>query len=85
MKSAAKGPNVTRLGAWVVVPFVLLMFGVFSLQYVAPRTWIGHAMSLRIGRFLVAGLFIVAGVALEKWLARRGRYFLEQPTDDEKG
>ena len=72
-------PRVSRKG--VVFAFVLLlaMISVFSLQYVAPKTWIGQLMSTRLGRLVAMCAFVGIAVLGERWLYRRGIRTLEPP------
>lgn len=74
--------RISRSGLIASALLVLLIVALYSLQYLAPTTWIGSAMSTRLGSVVAFGAVIGLAVAVERWLYRRGIRFLEGPRDD---
>jgi hypothetical protein len=77
-------PRVSRVGFATSAFLILVMGALYSLQYLAPTTCIGSAMSTRLGRFTVFGAVIGVAIAAERWLHRRGMPFLESPDVSER-
>lgn len=70
--------RVTKAG-WIIIPlFVIILFGGFSLQYIAPETIIGKAVQTSAGRFVYMLILLCIFWALEMMLKTRGIKLIEK-------